>query len=173
MWFFRGVKIGSFEILTQLSSSSNNLHLIIGFSDFTCTCVYISSMIFIIGVISLRQVDSATCSAYVDNRAIFDCNLLHRRIGIPMKYVICPALDNRELASSGLSLFHPLTKSGYACDIIHISAFILACVSTHLVPNRHSTMYFTSFSWLSLGVSHDFAHWCSTIIASGLVVFAK
>ena len=76
--------MGALAILMQLSLSSNNLHLMIGLSNFTKMHVDISAMRRMMSITSLRQVNNAAHSASVDDKAIRYCNLLYQTIGIPI-----------------------------------------------------------------------------------------
>ena len=81
--FVRGVMLGDVATLIQLVLSLKTLHLTIGgMSGMNSTCLNSSSM-FIIGITSLIDCDSATYSDSVVLKAISVCSLLTQWIGHP------------------------------------------------------------------------------------------
>ena len=111
MCFVLGVKIGAFAILTQLLSSSNNFHFVIGprLQRFNFEEIYFSRLIIV--MTSLRHIDNSECSDSVDDRVILACNLICQVIGKPKTWMMCPVRENILSIVSASILFYPFAKS--------------------------------------------------------------
>ena len=148
----------------QLSLSSNNWHLITILSELSWMCIEISLMRFVMGITSLRQVDSAELSASVDESAFLYWNLLRHIIGVLMQDITCPVRENSLLASLGFSFIHALSKYESACANSPAYMCVLAWVHACLAPIMYLTTIFFTFSWVSMGHSQSLVHWCSAMV---------